>query len=182
MPDSPEVPQPSPPAAKSLDVEELDEADEAAERQRRKLEKREKRANRDKSEKKEKKEKKKEGKEGHGEDTPFENGETSVAVDAKQDKDPVDDLAAIPEDDRITPPPLEAFPLPIPAPAPDPAILSRQGLPAGLEHATFIDQELKVPISDLEVHYPGHVEKGLGEQMEKRLLDMGIRDLFAGRL
>jgi ATP-dependent RNA helicase DDX51/DBP6 len=80
-----------------------------------------------------------------------------------------------------SPPPLQAFPLPRAAPAPDPEILSRQGLPAGLESAEFIDQDLRLKLDDLVVQgAQGVSEQGVGERMRKRLDTIGVEDFFAG--
>lgn len=83
-------------------------------------------------------------------------------------------------DKSQTPPPLMAFPLPTSAPAPDPKILSRQGLPSGLEDAVFIDQSLRLPLETLSFGLSEGSSKGLSEHMTKRLKEIGVDDLFAG--
>lgn len=78
-----------------------------------------------------------------------------------------------------TPPPLVPFPLPQSAPAPDTSVLARQGLPKGLEDATFIDQSLRIEIEGLQVEGQDQV---LSVNMRRRLKDIGVEDFFAGRL
>lgn len=78
-----------------------------------------------------------------------------------------------------TPPPLVPFPLPRSAPAPDTSVLARQGLPKGLEDATFIDQSLRIEIEGLHVEGQDQV---LSVNMRRRLKDIGVEDFFAGRL
>ena len=78
-----------------------------------------------------------------------------------------------------TPPPLVAFPLPRLAPAPDASVLARQGLPKGLEDATFIDQSLRVEVEGLSVE--GR-DEALSVNMRRRLNEIGIEDFFAGML
>ncbi|KIR56358.1 ATP-dependent RNA helicase DDX51/DBP6 [Cryptococcus gattii Ru294] len=75
-----------------------------------------------------------------------------------------------------TPPPLVPFPLPRSAPAPDTSVLARQGLPKGLEDATFIDQSLRVEIEGLHVEGQDQV---LSVNMRRRLKDIGVEDFFA---
>jgi ATP-dependent RNA helicase DDX51/DBP6 len=77
-----------------------------------------------------------------------------------------------------SPPYLEPFPLPMPVAAPNPEILSRQGLPAGLEDAEFVDQELKVSVDQIGAKSA----KGVSERMRKRLKEIGVEDFFAGTL
>lgn len=81
-----------------------------------------------------------------------------------------------------SPPPLQAFPLPRSAPAPDAAVLARQGLPAGLEDAVFIDQDLRVKVDELEIPKTFGKDSALSERMKGRLKDIGIDDFFAGAL
>ncbi|KLT45931.1 DEAD-domain-containing protein [Cutaneotrichosporon oleaginosum] len=84
--------------------------------------------------------------------------------DAEPDEPDVPDLPA-----RLSPPPLEPFPLPRMAPAPAPDLLSRQGLPSGLADATFVDQAARAPLSDVP----------LSERTARRLADLGVDALFA---
>ncbi|WVN89789.1 uncharacterized protein L203_105019 [Cryptococcus depauperatus CBS 7841] len=75
-----------------------------------------------------------------------------------------------------SPPPLKAFPLPHAAPLPPASVLAKQGLPRGLEDATFIDQSLLVSVDDFEME---RKEEGLSERMKKRLKEIGVTDFFA---
>ncbi|AFR98027.1 ATP-dependent RNA helicase DDX51/DBP6 [Cryptococcus neoformans C23] len=75
-----------------------------------------------------------------------------------------------------SPPPLVAFPLPRSAPAPDASVLARQGLPKGLEDATFIDQSLRVDIEELRVEGQ---DEALSVNMRRRLNEIGVEDFFA---
>lgn len=139
-----------------------DEEDAAAARERKKAEKREKRANR------------------HKEPTapvaeatePAET--TEMEVDGEEEADGPDPALRSP-----TPPMLEPFPLPTSAPAPKASVLNRQGLPAGLENATFVDQDTKAPIEGF-VKPDG--KPYLSERMKGRLGAMGLTDFFAGTL
>ncbi|BEI90546.1 uncharacterized protein CcaverHIS019_0306160 [Cutaneotrichosporon cavernicola] len=70
---------------------------------------------------------------------------------------------------RLSPPPLEPFPLPRLAPAPAADVLSRQGLPTGLADASFIDQSLRMALGDV----------ALSERITKRLTELGVEDFFA---
>lgn len=70
-----------------------------------------------------------------------------------------------------SPPPLQPFPLPRMAPAPNAAVLSRQGMPTGLEDAEFIDQSLRMKVTDLPTP--------LSERVQARLADVGVEDFFA---
>lgn len=78
-----------------------------------------------------------------------------------------------------SPPPLEAFPLPTSAPAPDPSLLSRQGLPTGLNDATFIPQDLRLSVDSLTVTKAGRTIPALSDRMKARLTELGIKDFFA---
>jgi ATP-dependent RNA helicase DDX51/DBP6 len=78
-----------------------------------------------------------------------------------------------------SPPPLEAFPLPTSAPAPDPSILSRQGLPTGVNDATFIPQDLRLAVTDLTTTRFNKEEPALSEHMKSRLAELDITDFFA---
>lgn len=78
-----------------------------------------------------------------------------------------------------SPPPLEAFPLPTSAPAPDPSLLSRQGLPTGLNDATFIPQDLRLSVDSLEVTKAGRTIPALSDRMKARLSELGISEFFA---
>ena len=177
---------------------EVSEEDEEAAKERRKREKREKRANRDKSERKRRNEERKaqrtvesvgaaqteytEDLPGSGASKPMETMETEVEQDSEVEE-AVDTGTGADIDmnlDRVSTPLLEAFPLPTAAPAPDPALLSRQGLPSGLEDATLIDQNLSIAVDDIEITRNGVAEKGVGNRMSKRLSEMGITDFFAG--
>jgi ATP-dependent RNA helicase DDX51/DBP6 len=181
-----------------------EEVDVAAERERRKREKREKRAARDKTEKRKLKEekRKKEAEKGKSKvvddeapmpvdptkplptEIPAEDSSEDEAVSG--DEPGADDKISIDGEEeentarKSSPVPLHAFPLPTPAPAPDPALLSRQGLPANLENATFVDQNLSLPVGQLEVQYEEGPEKGLGD-MEERLKSIGVEEFFAGK-
>lgn len=139
-----------------------EEEDETVAKERRKREKREKRANRNKK---------------------------IPAIDTEQVRRPsatpsiaseldgngrssLDPLARSP-----TPPMLEAFPLPTSAPTPAASVLSRQGLPAGLEDATFVDQDSRIPLDSLKDE---DGKEYLNHEMKKRLAGMGVKEFFAG--
>lgn len=102
-------------------------------------------------------------------------GEPSEA-DEDEDGDQSDDepteIPDLPQQ-RTPSPGLEPFPLPRMAPAPAPEVLDRQGLPAGLEDANFIEQDLRMPLSDLTSSTP------ISERTQKRLKDLGISEFFA---
>jgi ATP-dependent RNA helicase DDX51/DBP6 len=78
-----------------------------------------------------------------------------------------------------SPPPMEAFPLPTSAPAPDPSILSRQGLPTGVNDATFIPQDLRLAVADLTTTRFNKEEPALSDHMKSRLAELDITDFFA---
>lgn len=143
-----------------------DAVSEEDERERRRREKKEKRANRDRTWKK-----------NHVSSEDGQIGDQEAPDDRIGGGETIEqDLMTSP----ASPPPLEAFPLPRPAPAPDPRILARQGLPVGLTDATFVDQELRIPIYDIEYASQGVKEKGMSERMGKRLAEIGVEDFFAG--
>lgn len=154
--------------------------DEAAAKEQRKREKREKReARRVKREQEELERTSKKVSSVRDDDSDQEEEDTVDEVDDSiiaNDDDPMDHLSR-----SASPPPLEAFPLPTPAPAPDPSLLSRQGLPSGLDKATFIDQDLRISVSELEVVKAGQKEseKGISERMAKRLAALDIKEFFA---
>nr|ODN95988.1 ATP-dependent RNA helicase DDX51/DBP6 [Cryptococcus depauperatus CBS 7855] len=60
-----------------------------------------------------------------------------------------------------SPPPLKAFPLPHAAPLPPASVLAKQGLPRGLEDATFIDQSLSVSVDDFEMERKEEVQAAI---------------------
>ena len=183
-----------------------DEAlEEAAERERRRLQKKEKRAMRDHEEKRRRKEEKRRLREA--EERAKEKGKARAEAgqedgeehDRSRDEDvemaePAgegntengDGLPTLEHPETIdrpsSPPLLEAFPLPTSAPAPDPSLLSRQGLPAGLEHAQLVDQDLRIPIDDVEFTINRQRQKGVGERMARRLKEAGVTEFFAGTL
>lgn len=97
----------------------------------------------------------------------------------EQAEEPEENKSAPSLERSPTPPPLVPFPLPRSAPAPDTSVLARQGLPKGLEDATFIDQSLRVEIEGLQVEGQDQV---LSVNMRRRLKDIGVKDFFAGRL
>jgi ATP-dependent RNA helicase DDX51/DBP6 len=137
------------------------EVNEVADKERRKREKREKRANRHlaKAEPADA--------EPANQITVDEPEEISITVE-----DPVE-----PAQRSLTPPLLEAFPLPTLAPAPKASVLSRQGLPAGLENATFVDQDTRIPVASFA---RADGKAYLSDGMKTRLTSMGISDFFAG--
>lgn len=111
------------------------------------------------------------------------------AADSDDDED-VSDLDDAPDSSDLddvdsirslsgSPPPLEAFPLPTPAPAPDASLLSRQGLPTGLNEATFIPQDLRLAVDSLKVTRGDEVLSGLSDRMKKRLAELDITEFFA---
>jgi ATP-dependent RNA helicase DDX51/DBP6 len=195
-------------AVKEVDVETVEKAvlpdelegevDESVERERRRAEKKAKRALRDHEAKRALKEKKREktkvkidkassnstsvGQEDTlppGVDEPMEGGDSQDSVDSSEDRpeamDP-DDIAAR----SPSPPPLEPFPLPQPPPAPSKSLLASQGLPPGLKDASLVDQSLALPIRELMTTRRGKVEKGISDDMVRKLEDMGITSFFAG--
>lgn len=178
-----------------------EDLDEEAERAQRKLQKKEKRALRDHEEKRKRKEEKRRLREAElrakekgkaREEATKEDGPAADEADAEDvDMESPADVAngdgdEVPTPDEPTterldsPPLLEAFPLPTSAPAPDPKLLSRQGLPAGLEHAQLVDQNLRIPIDDVESIVGGQTQKGVGERMAARLKEAGVTEFFAG--
>lgn len=105
-------------------------------------------------------------------DEPMEdNGEPSDHSEDEEEKEPAD-IPDLPHQ-RTPSPGLEPFPLPRMAPAPAPEVLDRQGLPAGLEDANFIEQDLRMPLSELTETTP------ISERTQKRLKDLGISEFFA---
>lgn len=106
------------------------------------------------------------------EDEPMEeDGEPSDQSEDEDEKEPAD-IPDLPHQ-RSPSPGLEPFPLPRMAPAPAPEVLDRQGLPAGLEDANFIEQDLRMPLSELTESTP------ISERTQKRLKDLGISEFFA---
>lgn len=172
-----------------------EEEEERLAKEKRKQEKREKREQRDRTAKRQKKQKlketfaEKEDEKGKGKEraevdekelVEEEDTATQIATIGNDDSDQSDEAAVETQTQRAESDPiaepyrhtLEAFPLPTPAPPPDPRLLSRQGLPVGLENATFIDQDLRSPLDDPSA--------GVSERMRKNLASMGIKDYFAG--
>lgn len=164
--DGPVSKEPSAPAAQANRDGTADDAGEVVnsegERLRRKEEKRLKRATRDKDRKR----------------------KHEVAEDREDEMSDLPDEGLVDEDTQMnlspSSPPLEAFPVLRPAPAPDPRILARQGLPVGLTDATFVDQDMRIRIDQLEHTYQGVTKKGVSERMVKRLSEIGVEDFFAG--
>lgn len=115
--------------------------------------------------------------EGADEDVNMAGEDEDEAEDAGQlDDEAIPDL---PETRRSpSPPPLEPFPLPRMAPAPSDAVLSRQGLPAGLANATFIEQSDRLAVSALADKL-GAGSAGLSDRTQKRLVELGVSDFFA---
>lgn len=80
---------------------------------------------------------------------------------------------------RSTPPAaLPSFPLPIAPKAPSKATLALQGLDKALLNAELIDPSRTLPLDALE--RPSDEVPVLSEKMKKRLVDLGISELFAG--
>lgn len=94
------------------------------------------------------------------------------ADDSDHSEEEPTDIPDLPRQ-RTPSPGLEPFPLPRMAPAPAPEILDRQGLPAGLEDANFIEQDLRMPLSELTDSTP------ISERTQKRLKELGISEFFA---
>ncbi|ODN99600.1 ATP-dependent RNA helicase DDX51/DBP6 [Cryptococcus wingfieldii CBS 7118] len=101
---------------------------------------------------------------------------TDEAIDVDGVPPEVQDDEETPSRKKSASPPLEAFPLPRSAPAPDSQILARQGLPKGLEDATFVEQSLSVGVGELVVEGK---QEALSENMKKRLKETGVKDFFA---
>lgn len=106
-------------------------------------------------------------------DTDLEDGDLDSIGDG--DETASEDLRSL----SGSPPPLEAFPLPTSAPAPDPSLLSRQGLPTGLNDATFIPQDSRLSVDSLEITKAGRTIPGLSDRMKSRLSELGITEFFA---
>ncbi|WVR08741.1 hypothetical protein IAU60_005799 [Kwoniella sp. DSM 27419] len=169
------------------DVESGDDAKGLAteaelEKEKRRKEKREKREKRERKEKRrlerEAAAAKPEVTAGDGDDTAAGDVVMSDGSEASDDDDePVPDVEDA--NTKDSPPPLEAFPLPRMAPAPDAAVLARQGLPSGLEDATFIDQNLRIPLDELDVPSVAGEKHDLSARMKRRLKEMGVEDFFA---
>jgi ATP-dependent RNA helicase DDX51/DBP6 len=101
--------------------------------------------------------------------------EPDIGSDSDLDEIDSDDLRSL----SGSPPPLEAFPLPTSAPAPDPSILSRQGLPTGVNDATFIPQDLRLAVADLTTIKLRKEVPALSDHMKSRLSELDITDFFA---
>ena len=180
--------------SKVAEAEEVDEElDEAVLREKRKREKREKRENRDKDEKRARKEARRKAKAKSEAAASEDIGDAAQALSPNEVEavfgrsplipetmlDRIDDADLI---DRIDSPILEAFPLPEPPPIPDAALLARQGLPAGLENAQIVDQNLRIGLDEINLA-PGpssSTSTGVGDVMKAKLQESGIEDFFAG--
>ena len=99
--------------------------------------------------------------------------------DDLQDEKKVDPLASPRSVSAESPPHLIPFPLPTPAATPSQALLAKQGLPAGLTDAEFIDQGLRIAVSELR-HLQLGQETALGVRMQSRLKESGVEEFFAG--
>ncbi|RXK41055.1 hypothetical protein M231_01686 [Tremella mesenterica] len=75
--------------------------------------------------------------------------------------------------------PLQAFPLPTAVPAPSTNLLLRQGLPTGLEEATFVEENFRIPLSELKMQQRGREVSAISEHMSARLSELGVIDFFA---
>lgn len=95
--------------------------------------------------------------------------DASGDVDMDETDEERDDVPDLPRR-MSSPPALEPFPLPRLAPAPDAAVLLRQGMPTGLQDATFVDQDTRHGLDALS---------GLSERTQKRLAEIGVEELFA---
>jgi ATP-dependent RNA helicase DDX51/DBP6 len=86
----------------------------------------------------------------------------------------------IPEEDllQVPPPSLPSFPLPVLPNLPSQFDLARQGLDRGLAHAELVQATTVLPINNENDHDP---ETRLSLRMRKRLKELGIIELFAGR-
>ncbi|WVQ70799.1 hypothetical protein IAR50_000321 [Cryptococcus sp. DSM 104548] len=138
----------------------------------------EKREKREKRERKEQRKAQREARKAVQEESGVSNAESAdeaMDVDEAQQGDE-DDEEAPSRHKSASPPPLQAFPLPRSAPAPDSHILARQGLPKGLQDATFVEQSLSVSVEDLAVEGK---EEALSENMKKRLKETGVINFFA---
>ncbi|EIW66250.1 hypothetical protein TREMEDRAFT_35235, partial [Tremella mesenterica DSM 1558] len=99
-----------------------------------------------------------------------------ITGDAKESEPPQKMDVRLDEDE---PQPLQAFPLPRAVPAPSTDLLLRQGLPTGLEEATFIEENLRIPLSELKMQQRGREVSAISEHMSARLSELGVIDFFA---
>ncbi|ORX40806.1 P-loop containing nucleoside triphosphate hydrolase protein [Kockovaella imperatae] len=153
--------------------------DEEQERQERKRVKREKRENRDRSARKAKRQKRDEkvqaGVDIGGADLADANdlrGEVGEDYALDQDGDldlPGGDQESLTgaDEEDTSPSTLEAFPLPLAPAAADPVLLTKQGLPKGLENAQLIDAGLSASLDEVP------------SAIHERLKAIGIERLFA---
>jgi ATP-dependent RNA helicase DDX51/DBP6 len=72
--------------------------------------------------------------------------------------------------------PLRSFPVPKQPEPPSKSVLARQGLDRSLANAEVID-----PTSTLPLQEENHITRRLSARMRKRLLELGITDLFASK-
>lgn len=97
----------------------------------------------------------------------------------EEDSDIAEEHAAPLRSPSRSPTPLTAFPLPTAPDAPSASLLARQGLPAGLENATFVDQDERQPVEEVRVTTAtGSVP--LSDRIKKRLAAQSVSELFAG--
>ena len=154
-----------------------EEEEEAALLERKKL-KREKREARDRSERKSKRRKERENAELDFEHQLIAPSGQEGDLIEKMDEELDQGTRASAEDDiplelpdiiRVASPiPLEAFPVAAAPLSADPALLSRQGLPKGLEQAEIVDQSVTSPLDELP------------PTMQTLLTEIGVQRLFAG--
>jgi ATP-dependent RNA helicase DDX51/DBP6 len=91
----------------------------------------------------------------------------------------LEEVLPIPEEDLLqVPPSLPSFPLPVLPNPPSQYDLARQGLDQGLAHAELVQATTVLPLSNGDESDP---ETRLSLRMRKRLKELGINELFAGR-
>ena len=101
-------------------------------------------------------------------------------IPAQPAEDNSEELDAVPSTLRspALPVALPSFPLPSQPDAPSKAALALQGLDKAVIEAEFVDPRRTVPI---QFDAPENEGNGLSERVIKRLQDLGVTELFAGK-
>jgi hypothetical protein len=103
---------------------------------------------------------------------------TQVVEDIEIEPATASDLPPVPKARRSTPPPaLPSFPLPALPNAPSKTDLALQGLDKNLVEAEIVDSATLLPIS---AEGDDDAGTGLTQRTRKRLMELGIKELFAG--